>query len=649
MSLHQSSEHNIVGAELVEALFDAHIDAIIIAEAETGLFIAANKQAEKLTGIPLSELVGMHQSQLHPPELAEHYRQKYLEFMHQDRLIQDDIIIRHRNGHDIPVSISGSLVTIGGKKYVQGIFHDISGRKRNEQALRNHIEFQHTLIASAGEGICLWRKTETFPYTEFSIWNRRAEEITGYTLEEINTHGWYQSVYIDPEQQERAHQRMLNILAGGSLRGAEIEITTKSGQLRTLRISSNLISGSDEQQWVLAILDDVSEQKKLEAELRQMQKIEALGTLVGGIAHDFNNLLSGILGCIYLARTEVTELPEVATDLEMAEQLGLRAADLVAQLLTFARKGHVNKQPLELNAFLRQVVASRLLAIPENITLQREYCDTPLLILGDTTQMQQITMNLLGNARDALQGCCNPEITIRLQPFIPDRHFMQTHQELRAEAFAKLSVEDNGCGIEASHIERIFDPFFTTKEVGKGTGLGLSTLYSIVHGHGGTVEVESISGHGSRFHVYLPLIDHHPLEMPQTQFRPHSTPRGNGELILLVDDEESVCHATGNVLKRLGYRIITATDSEQALTLFRSRAGEVALIILDVVMPGISGPETAHRIQQLKPNVPILFATGYDIRNTLPVIGRVNVGNALSKPFRIDVLAKKISEMLIQS
>lgn len=596
----------------------------------------------------MDELIGMHQSQLHPPELSEHYRQKYLAFMHQDRLIQDDIIIRHRDGHDIPVSVSGSLVTIDGKQYVQGIFHDISARKRNEQALKKHIEFQRTLIASAGEGICLWRKTETFPYTEFSIWNHRAEEISGYTMQEINTHGWYQSVYITPEQQERARQRMFSILDGKSLRGLETEITTRSGQLRTLRIASSLISGPDEQQWVLAILDDISDQKKLEAELRQMQKIEALGTLVGGIAHDFNNLLSGILGCIYLARTEVTGLPDVAADLEMAEQLGLRAADLVTQLLTFARKGHVNKQPLELNSFLQKAVASRLLATAENIRLILEYCDTPLLILGDTTQMQQIAMNLLGNARDALQGRSNPEITIRLQPFIPDLYFIQSHQDLQAKAYARLSVEDNGCGIEACHIERIFDPFFTTKEVGQGTGLGLSTLYSIVHGHGGTVEVESIRDHGSRFHIYLPLIEHKGAETPQLQQQQHPAPQGNGELILLVDDEESVCHATGNVLKRLGYRVVTATNGEQALALFRNRTDEIALIILDVVMPGTSGPETARRIQQLKPNMPILFATGYDIKNTLPVIGRVNVGNALSKPFRIDLLARKISEMLIQ-
>jgi PAS domain S-box-containing protein len=625
------------------ALMEHANDAIIMGDVVEGVVIDANARACEMLGRSREEVIGMPVMDMHPPELRQRYKALFREHVATGGSDSVELVMRHRDGSDIPVSVSVAVVEVDGRRIIQGIFRDIRERKKAEHQMREETRFRQTLIESAAEGICLWQRIGEYPFVRFTVWNQRMQEITGYTMQQINALGWYQTLYPTPELQERARQRMAMVEAGGMVRGLETRVITKSGDECTLRISSVPVPAEGGQTtWVLAVMEDITERRELEANLRQMQKIEALGTLVGGIAHDFNNILTGMLGNIYLAQTSAELPPGIMENLVVAEELGYRAADLISQLLTFARKGQVNMQGLELNRRLREAFDKKLLMTPGSIRLVREFCDDELPVLGDITQIEQVLMNLLGNARDALADCKDPMITVRLERFVPEAHFRRAHPGKTAAAYARLTVEDNGEGIALRHLERIFEPFFTTKDVGSGTGLGLAMVYSIVQRHSGVIEVESTLGSGTTFHVYLPLIEggDEPVIADRDELPP-----GHGELILLADDEADVLHSVTEVIEHLGYRVLTAANGEQAWALFQAYREDITLAVLDVIMPGINGTEVAQRIYEAQPRLPIIFITGYDSGGDLVTIGGERF-RVLSKPFRIDELDREIRALL---
>jgi PAS domain S-box-containing protein len=625
------------------ALMEQANDAIIMGDVTQGVVIDANARACEMLGRSREEVIGMPVMDMHPPELRRRYEALFREHVATGGSNSVELVMRHRDGSDIPVSVSVAVVEVDGQHIIQGIFRDIREHKKAEHQMREETRFRQTLIESAAEGICLWQRIGEYPFVRFTVWNQRMQEITGYTMHQINALGWYQTLYRSPELQEKARQRMTMVEAGGMVRGVETRVITKSGDERTLRISSVPVPAEDGQTtWVLAVMEDITERQELEANLRQMQKIEALGTLVGGIAHDFNNILTGMLGNIYLAQTSAELPPEIMENLAVAEELGYRAADLISQLLTFARKGMVNMQRLELNSRLREAFDKKLLMAPESIRLVREFCDEELPVLGDITQIEQVLMNLLGNARDALIDSKDPMIAVRLERFVPDAHFGRAHPGKTAGAYARLTVEDNGEGIAPRHLERIFEPFFTTKDVGSGTGLGLAMVYSIVQRHSGVVEVESTLGSGTTFRVYLPLIDAGDESVTADR---GELPGGHGELILFADDEVDVLHSVTEVIEHLGYRVLAAADGEQAWALFQAFREDIALAVLDVIMPGINGTEVAQRMHEAQPRLPIIFITGYDSGGDLMTIGGERF-RVLSKPFRIDELGREIRDLL---
>ena len=626
------------------ALMEHANDAIIMADVELGVVIDANRRACEMLGLGRDELIGLPVMDMHPPELRRRYSEQFHAHVAAGGNAFVELVMRHRDGSDIPVSVSSAVVELDGRRVIQGIFRDIREIKRAELQMREETRFLETLIESAAEGICLWQRVAHYPFVRFTVWNQRMQEITGYSMQEINRLGWYQSLYAAPEAQAQAHQRMTMVEAGGQVRGLETRVVTHGGEERILRISSApVIADGGARTWVLAVMEDITEQRALEANLRQAQKIEALGTLVGGIAHDFNNILTGMLGNIYLAQTDDALPPELMQYLVVAEDMGYRAAELISQLLTFARKGRFDMQPLELNARLAESFDKRLLMAPENIRLQRVFCAEALPVLGDITQIEQVLMNLLLNARDALVGRPDPEITVRLERFVADTHFRRAHPGDTAVAYACLTVADNGEGIAPQNLERIFEPFFTTKDVGSGTGLGLAMAYSIVQRHGGFIEVESSEGAGTVFRIYLPLADG--VDTATGVDAGVVALRGQGELILLADDEPDVLHSIAEVIERLGYRVLAAADGSEAWALFGKHRDEIVLAVLDVVMPGINGTEVAERIRRMQPRLPVIFVTGYDSGGELAMlIGERS--RVLAKPFRIDELSREIRELL---
>ena len=376
---------------------------------------------------------------------------------------------------------------------------------------------------------------------------------------------------------------------------------------------------------------DMTDHETLEQQLRQSQKIESIGTLVGGIAHDFNNMLAAIQGNIYLAQTETEDSDAINKRLAIIDSISDRAANMVKQLLTFARKDPVKMERFSLNSFMEQGYQLAQTMIPEDIEHITDYCSEELFVEGDSTQLQQVLMNLANNACHAVSDVKNPQVTCSIRPFTANESFMNKYPILHSNQCAQITVRDNGCGISKENMDKIIEPFFTTKDVGEGTGLGLSMVYGSVQSHGGVFEVESDVGKGTACHVYLPLVEK--LNDQLVTHKTRTSALGNGETILLVDDKKELLKITSEVLKKLNYIVLTASDGEEALKLYHSKRSVISLVFTDVVMPKMGGFELMANIWKANADVPAIFATGYDKRaNELPS-DKEHQSRIITKPY----------------
>jgi len=401
----------------------------------------------------------------------------------------------------------------------------------------------------------------------------------------------------------------------------------------------------------VALFSDITHEISLEEQLLQSQKMEAIGTLVGGIAHDFNNMLGGMTGNLYLARKKAAAMPDVIGHLNNLDQLCQRSSEMISQLLTFARKGMVEMHDLSFTSFIEGMLKLVAVGLPENISFQQNYVgDDPLMVHADATQLQQVIMNLLNNARDAVLNAPEPKIDLRLSIYTASDAFLQQHTELTGRKFVHLSVRDNGCGIPKESLAHVFDPFFTSKEAGKGTGLGLAMCYGAIQSHHGMLNVESAVGRGTTFHVFLPLLD------KETEHNgPFSQPSimvggdANGELILLADDSARVREPCAEFLKGLGYSVLEAEDGKQALALYVEHQDHIALALLDVVMPYLGGPPLAAKMREINPNLPVIFVTGYDRDSVMGNKHPLKNCEVLTKPYQYPHLGALVEQLIAQA
>ncbi|HVZ64845.1 MAG TPA: ATP-binding protein [Lacunisphaera sp.] len=390
------------------------------------------------------------------------------------------------------------------------------------------------------------------------------------------------------------------------------------------------------QQVVHCYVGDISERKQLEEQVRQAQKMEAIGQLAGGVAHDFNNLLTAITGHLSMLRGNPAVTPEIAEALEEIGTAANRAAALTSQLLAFGRRQVISASPLDLNEVVVRVTKMLRRILGENIAVQVETAPGAMVIQGDAGMMDQVLLNLAVNARDAMPAGGSLRIVTAGRT--------QRQADGTIARFVRLSVSDGGTGISPDVMPRIFEPFFTTKEVGKGTGLGLATVFGIVQQHQGKIYVESEPGHGTTFHVDLPRIEA-ALATPGAQIPP--APRGHGETILLVEDEPAVREVGTITLQRHGYQVLAAASGPEALELWARHQAEIALLFTDLIMPGgISGIQLARRLLQEKPALRVLYTSGY----STDFAGRdltVQDGiNYLAKPYELDRLFRMVRSAL---
>jgi nitrogen-specific signal transduction histidine kinase/CheY-like chemotaxis protein len=388
------------------------------------------------------------------------------------------------------------------------------------------------------------------------------------------------------------------------------------------------------------IATDITERKSLEAQFLRAQRLESIGRLASGIAHDLNNILSPVLMGAQLLQLR---LPNADDQRLLEVMLGNieRGADMVKQILLFARGIQGERIQLQPKHLIREIVKVVTDTFPKSVQIKSSIPEDPWLVLGDTTQIHQVLMNLCINARDAMPN--GGTLTIRTENMRLDEIYTRMNPEAKTGEYVLITVADTGEGIPQQLLSKIFDPFFTTKEQGKGTGLGLSTVQGIVKSHGGFINVYSEVGKGTEFKIYLPAAEspHAISETVQTDW-----PMGNGELILVVDDEAAVRELAKNVLEMFGYQTLVAIDGAEAIAIYAERRDEIQVVVTDLMMPVMDGPATIRALQRLDPKIRIIAVSGLTGNGRMLEAAQAGVKLFLPKPYTADRLLKAIAEIL---
>ena len=473
-----------------------------------------------------------------------------------------------------------------------------------------------------------------------TYWSPRAEELLGYRADEVLGR---RVAELQRGGREAARALMARLRAEDRIREHEAEILARDGRWVECRFSLALLRDSAGAEiGTLAILEDTSERKRLEAQLRQAQKMEAVGRLAGGIAHDFNNLLAVIMGHSDLIRSVLRKGDPRAHDVEQIRRAAERAATLTRQLLAFSRRQFLQPQVIDVNSLVGNLATMLRRLIGEDIQLELRLDPDAGRVSADPGQLEQVIMNLTVNARDAMPR--GGRVVLETAPVVLDQAFVAAHPGSTAGAHVRLSIHDTGCGMGPDVLAHLFEPFFTTKEPGRGTGLGLSTVYGIVKQHRGYIDVTSEPGQGSSFGVYLPRVEARPAlgrASPRERLRP-----GARETVLFVEDEVALRDLMQQVLAKGGYTVLAAGDGVEALAAVEGHSGPIDLVVTDVIMPRMNGPELATRLRVRDPGVRLLYVSGYTADQLRAQIDIGADATLLLKPFTSDGLLRKVREVL---
>jgi two-component system, cell cycle sensor histidine kinase and response regulator CckA len=510
--------------------------------------------------------------------------------------------------------------------------------KRNQQALQDSEVRYRTLVQSAVYGIFGWNLED-----QFTDVNPALVSILGYdSAEEVLALGLTSDVYADQTQ----HKEIVNtLLTVGQLRGMEVQWRRKDGKGITVRISGRALLDGEKTTGFEVIAEDITERRFLEEQLRQSQKMEAVGQLAGGIAHDFNNLLTIIKGNSQLLLERLHEADSRRAGVEQIQKASDKAASLTSQLLAFSRKQVVAFRVLDLNAVLSNMVQLLPRLLGERIELSIVQGKDLGRVKADPGQIEQIIMNLALNARDAMPN--GGRLTVETKNIDIEQSYGEAQVQIEPGRYVQLAVSDTGIGIEPEALPHIFEPFFTTKPVGKGTGLGLSTVYGIVQQSNGHIWASSQRGMGTTFRLYLPRVDQPAESLDVERGSPEFY--AGFETVLLVEDEDGVRSLIQLLLQRNGYKVLEAHNAEEALQIVDSNKGRIHLLLTDLILPRLSGRELAERISLQRPEIKCLFMSGYT-DDSVVKSGVLDQQTAfLQKPFSMETLLQKIREVLGQA
>ncbi len=507
--------------------------------------------------------------------------------------------------------------------------------KRHEEALRQSESRYRSLVQSAVYGI--YRSSVDGRFLDV---NPALIHMLGYdSADEVVKLDPQREVFVEPAEHERLLQEFQRT---GCLDSAEVRWKRKDGSVITVRLSGRAATELDEADQALEIIaEDITERRALEDQFRQAQKMEAVGRLAGGVAHDFNNLLMVVSGYTEVLMEALDQNDPLLVKVQAIQQAADRATTLTRQLLAFSRKQLLELKVVDVNSIVADMERLLRPLIGENIDLTTKLTPNVGHTRADAGQLEQVIMNLVVNAKDAMPD--GGRILIQTSEADPDTA-RREHSLIEPGTYILLSVSDTGAGMDRETQSRIFEPFFTTKEKGKGTGLGLSTVYGIVKQGGGYIFAQSEPGCGTTFRIYLPRVAD-PADSPRVDKHAQAA-AGGSETVLLVEDEESVRELVRETLKTRGYTVIEASDGIAGMRVSEEYQGNIEILITDVVMPGMSGRELAKRVAAARPNIRVLYLSGYT-EDAIIHEGALEPGTGfLQKPFTLQVLARKVREVL---
>jgi PAS domain S-box-containing protein len=613
-----------------------------------GTFTFLNDSMSRIFGYPKEELLGMNNRQYTDKEVAKKVFQDFNRIYktgEHGRVI--DYEITRKDGTKRYIGTSASLQKDSSGKPIgfRGIVQDITERMRAQEALRQSEERYRTILESIQDGYF-----EVDLAGKFTFLNDSMCRIFRYPKEELI--GMNSRQYNDQENAKRIYQAFNKIYRTGEPgRVFANEITRKDGTKAITELSASLIRNSEGKPiGFRGTTRDVTERNRVEREmaelqeqLRQSQKMEAVGRLAGGIAHDFNNLLTVMKGYSQLSLLDLKESDPLRENIQEIEKATQRATDLTRQLLAFSRRQILNLKVLDLNALLKDLDKMLRRIIGEDIELVTLLSENLGRVKIDPNQIEQVVFNLAANARDAMPS--GGKLTIETADVELDETYAHAHVSVIPGHYVMLSVSDTGVGMSQEVKERVFEPFFTTKEQGKGTGLGLSMVYGIVKQSNGNIWVYSEPGHGTAFKIYLPRTEEE-VDASHEREKTDFFPRGS-ETVLLVEDDELVRDLASRLLKQLGYRVLEAADGEEGLRVAQEHNGEtIHLLLTDAVMPHMGGKELSDQLKILRPDVKVLYTSGYT-DETIVHHGVLDPNtHFLQKPFSPRTLSQKVREAL---
>ena len=492
----------------------------------------------------------------------------------------------------------------------------------------------------------------------FILWNKKAAEISGFSEKDLlqKDQKFFISLFPNKKHQQFIKEKIIKIIsAKREEERIEAFIKNKNNKISTLQwIFKPLVDDQEKINGCIILGNDISERKKLEEQLKQAQKMETLGILVGGIAHDFNNILGGIMGTLSLMKftlegEEEIEKEEFRSYLEMMEEAGGRATNMIKRLLSFSKKQKLDFEAVDLKVIIQNVLRICENSFDKSIQITTDLGDKPAIIKADHVQMEQVILNFCINAAHSMtimrgeEESWGGEINISIRPFDGKENFQKNNSEEKEMNFWVVSVKDSGVGIDRSLTNKIFDPFFTTKKEGEGSGLGLTMVANIIKQHGGFINLSSEIGQGTMFKIYLPRVDQ--VLAPEEIHEEKKDYKGKG-LILIVDDEEMIRKTVKTILERSGYEVILAEDGEKGVELFKKYNRNIKIVLLDMVMPKMSGEEAFLQMKEINPELKVLIVSGFKQDDRVDKIMNLGVKGFIQKPFTLEELAAPIDKII---
>ena len=621
----------------LEKIFDLTPEMLCVAGSD-GYYKKLNKSWEKVLGYTVEELL------LNPFIDLVHPDDREATIQVLDKLTSGERVIyfenRYKSKHGTYKTLAWNANPIeDGKIYAAA--RDITEKKDTEAKLRKSEERYRTLFENATDIIQIIR-----PDGQLLDVNSSWCDALGYNLEEAKKLTVFD--ILDPECKDECVVNFSRALTKGTTGIVDTAFRTKDGEKVTLRGSANCIYRKGKPSYVHCVFHDITERMKLEDQLRQSQKMEAVGTMAGGIAHDFNNILTIIAGNTGLALDDIPADSPARRSIEKILKASIRATDLVSQILAFSRKEKKELIPIRPQVLIKETLKFLRSTTPTTISIVQSISNDCGKILADPTGLHQVTMNLFTNAVHALDE--KGEIIVKLQEVDLNSDDLKKFPHITSFSvktpgkYARLSVSDEGTGMDEKTIKRVFDPFYTTKEVGKGTGMGLSVVHGIVESHSGFMAVESKPGQGSTFSVFIPISEVEEEKLLETD-TVEASPAGT-ERILVVDDEKALLELAGRILKRLGYAVTSESSSIKALELFRTNPDQFDLVITDQSMPNMSGTELVAEILKISPDLPCILCSGFSSKVSEANVGEKGISKYLKKPYNKKILSEAVREVL---